>query len=413
MTNIEKLGAAAKNASYSLCSAGSDTKKQALAAISEALWENRETIKKANALDLEYGKEKGLPESILDRLTLNDTRIKDICQAVIDISRQNDPIGEVLEGSVRPNGLSIKKIRVPLGVVGAIYEARPNVTVDVAALCLKSGNTCLLRGGKEAINSNKETVRIMRSALKKSGLDENCICLVEDTTRESAQEVMKLNKYLSVLIPRGGKGLIKSVVENSTVPVIETGSGNCHVYVDEYADLDIAAKIIYNAKVSRVSVCNSIETILIHENVAKSALPVIKKQLDQKRVVIKGCQRTCEIIDARQATEEDYYTEYLDYILSCKIVKNIDEAIEHITKYSSGHSESIITQSYENSKKFTQTVDSACVYVNASTRFTDGGEFGMGAEVGISTQKLHARGPMGIKALTSVKFIIEGSGQIR
>lgn len=338
-----------------------------------------------------------------------------MAQGVLDVVALPDPIGAVLSGSKRPNGLNITKVRVPIGVIGIIFEARPNVTSDAASLCLKSGNTVILRGGKEAINSNKCIADIMRSALEKSALDKNCIQLIEDTTRQSSVELMGLVDYLDLLIPRGGAGLIKAVVENAKVPVIETGVGNCHVFVDESADIDMAANIIYNAKTSRPSVCNAIETILVHKNIAEKALPVIKARLDEKNVELRGCERTREILgdSVIPAIEADWATEYLDYILAVKVVDNIDEAIAHITKYSSGHSECIVTENYKNANRFKNEVDAAAVYVNASTRFTDGGMFGLGAEIGISTQKIHARGPMGLNELTSMKFIIEGDGQIR
>jgi len=410
---IEELGKQAFDASKDLLAIGSEQKNLLLKKIADAICENTSYIIAQNNLDLENGKKSGLSDSLLDRLMLNKERLKEICDAVINISRQEDPVGAVLEGQIRPNGLKIQKITVPLGVVGIIYEARPNVTVDAAALCLKSGNACILRGGKEAINSNMALVKIMREAIFDCGFNKDAICLVEDTSRESAMQLMKLNKYLSVLIPRGGAGLIKSVVENSSVPVIETGSGNCHVYIDKYANLDMAAEIVYNAKASRVSVCNAAETMIIHKSIAESFLPVVKKELDKKNVLIKGCEATREIIEAQAATEDDYYKEFSDYIIACIIVDDIDAAIKHIAKYSTGHSECIVTENYRSSKIFTSLVDSAAVYVNVSTRFTDGGEFGLGAEVGISTQKLHARGPMGIKALTSYKYIIEGTGQTR
>ena len=338
-----------------------------------------------------------------------------MAQGVLDVAALPDPIGAVLSGSKRPNGLNITKVRVPIGVIGIIFEARPNVTSDAASLCLKSGNAVILRGGKEAINSNKCIADIMRSALEKSALDKNCIQLIEDTTRQSSVELMGLVDYLDLLIPRGGAGLIKAVVENAKVPVIETGVGNCHVFVDESADIDMAANIIYNAKTSRPSVCNAIETILVHKNIAEKALPVIKARLDEKNVELRGCERTREILgdSVIPAIEVDWATEYLDYILAVKVVDNIDEAIAHITKYSSGHSECIVTENYKNANRFKNEVDAAAVYVNASTRFTDGGMFGLGAEIGISTQKIHARGPMGLNELTSMKFIIEGDGQIR
>ena len=376
---------------------------------------NAEEIISANKKDLKSAKESGMSESLLDRLTLNSERIKGMAEGIRSVAAQSDPIGKIIGGEVRPNGLKIERVRVPLGVIGIIYEARPNVTSDAAALCLKSGNAVILRGGKEAINSNKCTADIMRNAVSAVGLPKDCIQLVANTSRSSSVEMMQLTSYLDVLIPRGGKGLIKSVVQNSKVPVIETGSGNCHVYVDDSADIDMAANIIYNAKTSRPSVCNAIETVLVHKDTAQKALPKIKEKLDRKNVEIRGCELTRKILGESivPASDKDWETEYLDYILAVKVVKNIDEAIEHIAEYSSGHSEAIITKSYENALKFTTEVDSAAVYVNSSTRFTDGGEFGLGAEIGISTQKLHARGPMGVNELTSTKFVISGSGQIR
>ena len=326
-----------------------------------------------------------------------------------------DPVGRILDGRTLKNGLRIQKVSVPMGVIGIIYEARPNVTSDAAALCLKAGSAVILRGGKEAINSNMAVMKVMRDAVKNAGFPEDCIALVTDTTRQSATELMQLSEYLDVLIPRGGAGLIKSVVNNSKVPVIETGVGNCHVYVDESADPDMAASIVFNAKTSRPSVCNAIETVLVHAATAEKTLPAIKKELDKKNVEIRGCERTRAILgdDIIPAAEDDYAREFLDYILAVRVVDSIDDAIAHIAKYSSGHSECIVTSDYANAEKFTACVDSAAVYVNASTRFTDGGEFGLGAEIGISTQKLHARGPMGLNELTSNKYIILGDGQIR
>jgi glutamate-5-semialdehyde dehydrogenase len=414
MTLIENMGANAKKASRTLSVAGS-LKDKALAAIANALEDNAEKIILANNIDVENGRKSGLTDSLIDRLTLDFTRIKAMAEGVRKISLMADPIGNVISGNKLPNGLNITKVQVPLGVIGIIYEARPNVTADAAALCLKAGNAVILRGGKEAINSNTAISDIMREAIEKAGLPADSVQLVKDTSRSSATELMQLNEYLDVLIPRGGAGLIRAVVESSKVPVIETGVGNCHVYVDKYADIDMAAEIIFNAKTSRPSVCNAIETILVHRDIAKEALPKIKEKLDTKKVQLRGCCQTKEILgdDVVAAEESDYYTEFLDYILACKVVSSIDEAIEHIAKYSSGHSECIVTENYSNANKFTEEVDSAAVYVNASTRFTDGGEFGFGAEIGISTQKLHARGPMGINQLTSSKFIINGNGQIR
>lgn len=414
MTILEEMGKKAKEAARTLAVMGEE-KNDALKLIAKALIDNTDAILAANKIDVDNGRANGLTESIIDRLSLSKARIEGMAQGVLDVAALPDPIGAVLSGSKSPNGLNITKVRVPIGVIGIIFEARPNVTSDAASLCLKSGNAVILRGGKEAINSNKCIADIMRSALEKSALDKNCIQLIEDTTRQSSVELMGLVDYLDLLIPRGGAGLIKAVVENAKVPVIETGVGNCHVFVDESADIDMAANIIYNAKTSRPSVCNAIETILVHKNIAEKALPVIKARLDEKNVELRGCERTREILgdSVIPAIEADWATEYLDYILAVKVVDNIDEAIAHITKYSSGHSECIVTENYKNANRFKNEVDAAAVYVNASTRFTDGGMFGLGAEIGISTQKIHARGPMGLNELTSMKFIIEGDGQIR
>ena len=414
MTTIEQMGAKAKVAAAALATAG-EKKNQALEAIANALRTQSERILASNRVDLENGRQNGLSQALLDRLMLNEARINGIAQGVLEVAAFPDPIGTVISGGIRPNGMKITKVRVPLGVIGIIFEARPNVTADAAVLCLKSGNAVILRGGKEAINSNKCIADIMREAVASVGLDENCIQLIEDTSRASSTELMGLTDYLDVLIPRGGKGLIRAVVENARVPVIETGAGNCHTYVDEFADIDMAANIIFNAKTSRPSVCNAIETILVHSAVAEKALPAIKARLDEKNVELRGCERTRKILGdcVVPATESDWETEYGDYILAVKVVDSFDEAVAHISKYSSGHSECIITESYKNAQRFTQVIDCAAVYVNASTRFTDGGVFGLGAEIGISTQKLHARGPMGLNELTSMKFIIEGDGQIR
>lgn len=414
MTQLEIMGANAKNASVFLRTAGSK-KDDALLAIAKALREHSDEIIKANEIDIENGKNAGLTESLLDRLRLTPERINGMAEGVEQVAALADPIGNVLEGRTLKNGLNIEKVRVPMGVIGIIFEARPNVTSDAAALCLKAGSAVILRGGKEAINSNLAVSEIMRNAVESVGFPKDCIALVKDTSRQSATELMQLSDYLDVLIPRGGAGLIRSVVENAKVPVIETGVGNCHIYVDESADVQMAANIIFNAKTSRPSVCNAIETILVHKNIAQKALPEIKKLLDTKNVEIRGCETTRKTLgdSVIPATEEDYAKEFLDYILAVKVVDSLDDAIDHIAKYSTGHSESIITNDYNNANKFTACVDSAAVYVNASTRFTDGGEFGLGAEIGISTQKLHARGPMGLNELTSCKFIIRGNGQIR
>lgn len=414
MTQLEIMGANAKKAARFLMNAGSE-KDVALLAIAKALRENSDKIISANNADIENGKKAGLTDSLLDRLRLTEERIEGMADGVEQVAALKDPVGRVLGGSTLKNGLKIEKVTVPMGVIGIIYEARPNVTSDAAALCLKAGSAVILRGGKEAINSNKAIAEVMRNAIEQAGFPADCVALVEDTSRDSATELMQLTDYLDVLIPRGGAGLIKSVVNNAKVPVIETGVGNCHIYVDDNADIDMAKNIIFNAKTSRPSVCNAIETVLVHKDIAEKALPQIKAELDKKNVEIRGCDKTKEILGdcVVTATEEDYANEFLDYILAVRVVDSLDEALDHIAKYSTGHSECIITSSYENANKFTACVDSAAVYVNASTRFTDGGEFGLGAEIGISTQKLHARGPMGLNELVSSKFIIKGNGQIR
>lgn len=414
MTKLEIMGANAKKAARFLMNAGSK-KDAALLAIAKALRENSEKIISANDADIENGKKAGLTDSLLDRLRLTQERIEGMADGVEQVASLKDPVGRVLDGSTLKNGLKIEKISVPMGVIGIIYEARPNVTSDAAALCLKAGSAVILRGGKEAINSNKAIAEVMRNAIEQEGFPADCVALVEDTSRDSATELMQLTDYLDVLIPRGGAGLIKSVVNNAKVPVIETGVGNCHIYVDDSADIDMAKSIIFNAKTSRPSVCNAIETVLVHKDIAEKALPEIKAELDKKSVEIRGCDKTKAILGdcVVTATEDDYANEFLDYILAIKVVDSLDGALDHIAKYSTGHSECIITSSYANAEKFTACVDSAAVYVNASTRFTDGGEFGLGAEIGISTQKLHARGPMGLNELVSSKFIIKGNGQIR
>ncbi len=414
MTVIE-MGKRAKQAARVLASSDSMLRTKALLALADALEENCDFILAENEKDLQAGRDAGMSTSLLDRLALNAQRVSSMAQGARQVAAFADPIGTVMSGSVMPNGLQVTKVRVPLGVIGIIYEARPNVTADAAALCLKSGNAVILRGGKEAINSNMAVAQVMRKAVESAGLPEDCIQLISDTTRQSSIELMGLTDYLDVLIPRGGAGLIKATVENAKVPVIETGTGNCHVYVDEFADLKMATDIIFNAKTSRPSVCNAIETVLVHSAVAEKALPQIQAELDKMNVEIRGCQRTKAILgdSVVDATAEDYYTEFLDYILAVKVVDSIDEAVAHIAEHSTGHSECIVTDNFTNAEKFTKEVDAAAVYVNASTRFTDGGEFGLGAEIGISTQKLHARGPMGINELTSMKFIVKGSGQVR
>ena len=411
---VSELGKRAKATQSFLSMATTDDKNKALRAIAISLIENQDKIIAANKTDLENGKASGLSSGMLDRLMLNLDRIKGMADGCRQVMALDDPCGRVLETVERPNGLVIKKVSCPMGVIGIIYEARPNVTADAAALCLKSGNAVILRGGKEAIHSNIAISDIMREAVKSVGLDENVIQLVHDTSRESSTELMKMKGTLDCLIPRGSKRLIQAVVENASVPVIETGSGNCHIYVDESADINMAANIIFNAKTQRIGVCNACESLVIHENIIKKALPAIKARLDEKNVTIRGDEKAreaCPGIEA--ASEEDFGTEYLDYIISVKTVSSLDEAIAHINKYSTGHSEAIITENKENADKFMMLIDSSSVYHNASTRFTDGGEFGLGAEIGISTQKLHARGPMGLRELTTTKYLVYGDGQIR
>lgn len=411
---VLSIAEGAKAAQRELARAGGAKRSEALTAISAALRANVETILEANRQDTAAARENGMAESMIDRLTLTPERIESMAKGVDDVAAMPDPVGRVISGTTRPNGLKIEKVSVPLGVIGIIYEARPNVTSDAAALCLKAGNAVILRGGKEAIRSNTAVMELMRGAVREVGLPENVVNLIEDTSRESAGELMRMNGLVDVLIPRGGAGLIKSVVQNSTVPVIETGSGNCHIYIDEFADIDMAADIVFNAKTSRPSVCNACESVLIHKAVAEKAIVAVAGRLSEKDVEIYGDEVVCAALDfAKPATQDDWGREYLDYKISIKTVDSIDEAIAHIAKYSTGHSESIITEDYKNAQKFLNEVDSAAVYVNASTRFTDGGEFGFGAEIGISTQKLHARGPLGLNNLTSEKYIVYGSGQIR
>lgn len=411
---LTELGKKAKEAEKTLMIATTEQKNKALKYIEQALIENADEIIQANTIDLENGKNNGMSEAMLDRLKLDKGRIKGMAKGVEDVVLLPDPVGRVLSETTRPNGLNIKKVSTPLGVIGVIFEARPNVTSDAAALCLKSGNTVILRGGKEAINSNRIIAKTMREAVKKSGLSEDVIQLVEDTSRESANALMQMNEYVDVLIPRGGAGLIQAVVKNATVPVIETGVGNCHIYIDKDANVDMAADIVYNAKTNRVSVCNAAESLLIHKDIAKEALPKIKAKLDEKSVELFGDEEAVDIAKGiEKATERDWGTEYLDYKMSVKIVNSLDEAVDHIYKYSTGHSECIVTENKEAAEEFLNKVDSAAVYVNASTRFTDGGEFGFGAEIGISTQKLHARGPIGLPELQSFKYKIYGNGQVR
>lgn len=411
---LERLGINAKEAEKTLMVASSEKKNQALKKIAEGLIENTDKISEANKVDLENGEKNGMAKSMLDRLKLDKERIEGMAKGVLDVATLPEPVGRILSATERPNGLRIEKVSTPIGVIAVIFEARPNVTSDAAALCLKSGNTVILRGGKEAINSNKTIAKVMRQAVKEAGMPEDVIQLVEDTSRESANELMKMNEYVDVLIPRGGAGLIQAVVKNATVPVIETGVGNCHIYIDKNADLKKAVDIVFNAKTSRPSVCNAAESLLIHKDIAKEALVAIKNKLDEKDVTLVGDSKAREIIpDMEKATDADWATEYLDYKMSVKIVDSVEEAIDHIYKYSTGHSECIVTENAGTAEKFMNQVDSAAVYLNASTRFTDGGEFGFGAEIGISTQKLHARGPIGLPELQSFKYKIYGDGQIR
>ena len=413
MTALEQMGAKAKEAARALGKAGAK-KTAALELAAAALWDRREEILNANGEDVAAGEAAGMRPSLLDRLRLTEERIAAMAQAVREVAAAPDPVGRVLSGEVRPNGLQLQKVTVPLGVIGIIYEARPNVTSDAAALCLKAGNAVILRGGKEAFRSNQAVAEVLRDALEAGGLPRDGVQLVQDTSRQSAGELMALTQYLDVLIPRGGAGLIRSVKENAKVPVIETGVGNCHAYVDASADLRMAAEVVYNGKCSRPSVCNALETLLVHKDIAEQALPLMQSRLSEKQVELRGCERTRAILPGiTPATEEDWETEYGDYILAVKVVDSLEEALAHIAKYSSGHSEVILTQNYQAAQRFLEEVDAAAVYVNASTRFTDGGEFGLGAEIGISTQKLHARGPMGLPELCSWKYVVTGNGQIR
>jgi glutamate-5-semialdehyde dehydrogenase len=408
------MGKSAKEASYELGIASTKEKDDALIFMAEELVNAKKEIIEANEIDLENAKAKGISKTMLDRLALSDERIEGMADGLKDVVKLQDPIGEVISMWQRPNGLQIGQKRVALGVIGIIYEARPNVTCDAAGLCLKTGNAVILRGGSEAINSNKAIVVALTKGLERAGLPKSSVQLVEDTSREVATEMMRLNEFIDVLIPRGGAGLIQAVLKNATVPVIETGTGNCHIYVDDNCDFEMAKNIAVNAKVSRPSVCNSAEKLLVNEKIAEDFLPVVIKALRENGVAVKGDESSQAIInDIEKANEEDWGKEYLDYIMAVKVVKDVDEAIAHINKYGTGHSEAIITESYKNSQRFLQRVDAAAVYVNASTRFTDGSEFGFGAEIGISTQKLHARGPMGLKELTTIKYIIYGNGQIR
>ena len=413
MTLIE-LATKAKEAKYEIALLSTEVKNKAILAAADALEKNSSEIISANAIDMAMGEKKGLNQGLLDRLKLDEGRIKGMADGLRVVVELEDPIGKITEEFDRPNGLKIKKRLVPIGVVGVIYEARPNVTADVFGLCFKTGNTVILKGGSDALESNKAIVKVIKASLQENGLPVDAITLIEDTTRESTNQMMRMNDYIDVLIPRGGAGLIKSVVENASVPVIETGSGNCHIYVDYNADIDMAISIIENAKTQRIGVCNACESLVINEQIASKLLPALNKKLREHGVQIFADEKSRAYMEGSDAaTEKDFATEYLDYIISVKTVSNVDEAISHINKYNTGHSESIITNDEKNAEKFLSGIDAACVYVNASTRFTDGFEFGFGAEIGISTQKLHARGPMGLLALTSYKYTIYGDGQIR
>ena len=418
--NLIEIGEKAKIASREVAKLTTEEKNAVLRACADALLANKDSIIAANDRDITRGREKGMPENLQDRLMLSDDRIKGMAEGILEMIELADPVGEVLSETKRPNGIIIEKKRVPIGVVGIIYEARPNVTSDAFGLCFKAGNAVVLKGGSDAIESNIAIVSIMRNAIKKCGVNPDALLLIEDTSREAARDFMKLNGYIDVLIPRGSAGLIKTVVENSTVPVIETGSGNCHVYVDKSADIEMAKSILVNAKTQRNSVCNACESLLVNKEISEDALPVLVAALAEHNVELRCDEKAYEILEGKvsenlllQGTEEDWETEFLGSIISINIVENVDAAISHINKYNTGHSETIVTSDEKNAEKFLNEVDAACVYVNASTRFTDGFEFGFGGEIGISTQKLHARGPMGLPELTSYKYVIRGTGQTR
>ena len=411
---LEEIGSRAKEVSRMLNNLGSTPKNEGLKAVAQALLDGKDKILEANQKDVQAALAKGMNPGLVDRLSLNEARIQAMAEGLLQVASLDDPVGEVISMKPRPNGLLIGQKRVPLGVIGMIYEARPNVTADAFGLCFKSGNAVILKGGSDAMESNKAIVVQIREGLKSAGLPEDAVQLIESTDREVTRQFMRLNDYLDVLIPRGSAGLIRSVVENSTVPVIETGTGNCHIFVDESADLDMALNIIFNAKTQRIGVCNACESLVVHRAVAEEFLPLLKARLDEKQVEIRADKEACALVDGFvPAAEEDWGREYLDYILSLKLVDSIDEAIAHINRYNTKHSEAIITSDYANAQRFLNEIDAAAVYVNASTRFTDGFEFGFGAEIGISTQKLHARGPMGLKELTTTKYIIYGNGQVR
>lgn len=414
MTDFTVLGARAKEAKFELAKLSTEEKNKTLFAVAEGLIKDTEEILKENAIDLKIGEENGMHPGLIDRLRLNEERIEGIAEGLRQICELDDPVGEIMEERTLYNDLLLQKRRVPMGVIGIIYESRPNVTADAFGLCFKTGNAVVLKGGSDAIHSNIAITKCIQKYLKECGVNPYAIQIIEDTDRAVTAQFMKCKDFIDVLIPRGGAGLIKTVVENSIIPVIETGTGNCHIFIDETADKEMAKNIIFNAKTQRIGVCNACESLVVHENVVAEMLPEIVDALKEKDVEIRGDEVVCDVVSsAKNATEEDYYKEYLDYILSVKTVKNVDEAIQHINVHSTGHSEAIITQNKENAEKFMKEIDSACVYVNASTRFSDGFEFGMGAEIGISTQKLHARGPMGLKELTTYKYTIIGNGQIR
>lgn len=415
MSYIDELGKKAGAVKDTIAQASTVEKNAILEKIAEELVSHTDEIIAANQEDIKNAKDNGISDTMVDRLRLTKERVEGIADACIQLTGMEDPIGQVLEGSVRPNGMEITKVRVPLGVVGMIYESRPNVTVDVAALCIKSGNAAILRGGKEAIHSNQMLVKIIQQAIKACGYPAEIVQLVEDTSHESANAMMRANAYIDVLIPRGSARLIKTVVENATVPAIETGTGNCHIYISDTADLAMGVSVTDNGKTQRPSVCNALENCLVHEAVAEKFLPMLKEKLDEHQVEIYGCEKTKAILGdcVKEATEEEYAQEFLDYAIAIKVVPSTEDAIAHINKYTTHHSECIITNSYKDAQNFQKRVDAACVYVNCSTRFTDGGEFGLGAEIGISTQKLHARGPMGLAVLTTTKYLIRGEGQIR
>ncbi len=415
MRNLIEIAEDAKNAKREVAKLDTSMKNNAINKIADALLAKTDEILAANQKDLDLARENGMNEGLIDRLTLTKSRIEGIAEGCRQVAALADPVGELLWQKIRPNGLKIGLKRVAMGIIGMIYEARPNVTVDAAVLCFKAGSACILRSGKEAFHSSMCLTNVMREALKECNITPNAINILEDTSRQTATEMMRLNGYIDVLIPRGGAGLIKSVVQNATVPVIETGTGNCHVYIDSNANMNMAVNILVNSKCQRISVCNAAESLLVHEDIASEFLPLAAKELAKSNVIIHGCNKTKEILGDNiiPATEDDYATEYLNYEISVKIVSSLDEAIDHINKYNTGHSECIVTDSYAASQRFLDEVDAAAVYVNASTRFTDGFEFGFGAEIGISTQKLHARGPMGLEALTSQKYVILGNGQVR